>query len=417
MQPTIYHATEHDIDHTLIDRDALYVIERLRNAGFSAYLVGGSVRDLLLKKVPKDFDISTSAWPEQVKKVFQRQCLLIGRRFRLAHIRFGHKVIEVATFRSGENEGNLIIQDNEWGNEEEDVLRRDFTINGLFYDPVNHSVIDYVGGWNDIHSHTIRSIGNPEVRFKQDPVRMLRLLKFQARFDFIPDEKTFEALLNCRDEINKSSPARILEEIFRMLESCSSASFFKKLKDTTFLDLLFPALSKVFKSQSGDQILSFLEAADVINRKSSRFPIERPVLTACLIFPLLEEEIKTKFLDYNHQPHQGDIITTVGTLIKTLIHSSFSHFPRRISSIMTYVLSMQYRLTPLKSKKLHLTRFFRIREFPLALRLLKIRAMVNPELQPSYIMIRESYRQFLRHEEHKPPHHHHPRRQPHAVRH
>ncbi len=185
------------------------------------------MRDLVLKRKPKDFDISTSARPEQVKHVFQRSCLLIGRRFRLAHIRFGHKVIEVSTFRSGENDTDLIIHDNEWGTPEEDVLRRDFTINGLFYNPADHSIIDYVNGWHDIQKGILRTIGDPFTRFKQDPVRMIRLLKFQARIKFNVETKTQKALLACRDEIFKSAPARILEEIFRMLESGSASPFFQ----------------------------------------------------------------------------------------------------------------------------------------------------------------------------------------------
>ena len=220
--PTIYTDADHLIDRSAVDQDALTVIHRLRQAGFSAYLVGGGVRDLLLGQMPKDFDISTSARPEQIKKLFGRQCLLIGRRFLLAHIRFGHKVLEVATFRAGEMTEDLILHDNQWGSEEEDVLRRDFTINGLLYDPENHTVIDHVGGWQDIQSKTLRSIGDADVRFKQDPVRMIRCLKFQARFDLYIDEDTKQALIECRKEIVKSSQARILEELFRMLESGAS---------------------------------------------------------------------------------------------------------------------------------------------------------------------------------------------------
>ena len=191
----IYHATDHDIDAAQIDKDAINIIQRLLDAGFSAYLVGGSVRDLLLKRVPKDYDISTSARPEQVKELFRRQCILIGRRFRLAHIRYGHKIFEVSTFRAGENESDLIVQDNLWGTPEEDVMRRDFTINGLFYDPTSHTVIDYVGGWEDIHKKVLRSIGNPMVRFRQDPVRMIRLLRFTSRTGFAVDSETKEAML------------------------------------------------------------------------------------------------------------------------------------------------------------------------------------------------------------------------------
>ncbi len=226
MHPKIYYASEHDIDSTLVDPDAALVIKKLREAGFSAYLVGGSVRDLLIKKTPKDYDISTSARPEQIKQLFQKNCLLIGRRFRLAHLRFGRKIFEVSTFRTGENHSDLILQDNIWGTEEEDVLRRDFTINGLFYDPASHHVIDYVGGWEDIHQGTLRTIGDPEVRFRQDPVRMLRFLKFRARFGFNIDPLAKKALIHCREEILKSSPARLLEELLQDVRIWSCSPFF-----------------------------------------------------------------------------------------------------------------------------------------------------------------------------------------------
>lgn len=236
MHPKIYASDQHEIDINMVDPNALYVIQKLQDAGYSAYLVGGSVRDLLVNKVPKDFDISTSAKPEEIKQIFKRQCLLIGRRFRLAHIRFGKKVIELSTFRSGVNEGELILHDNIWGTEEEDVLRRDFTINGLYYNPSTQTVIDYIGGLEDIHQGILCTIGDPIVRFKQDPVRMLRLLKFRARFGFKIEPHTRKALVLCRNEIVKSSPARILEEIYRMLESGASAPFFNSWKNRGFLN-------------------------------------------------------------------------------------------------------------------------------------------------------------------------------------
>lgn len=400
MQPTIYESTSHQIDPSLIDRDALAVVHRLRQAGFSAYLVGGSVRDLLLGKTPKDFDISTSARPEEVKRVFGRQCILIGRRFRLAHIRFGHKVMEVSTFRSGEMTEDFITQDNVWGSEQEDVLRRDFTINGLFYDPENHSIIDYVGGRSDLEEHTLHTIGDPEVRFKQDPVRMIRLLKFQARFGFKASQQVEKALIACLPEISKSSPARILEELFRMLESCASEPFFRLMIDSGMLELLFPELSHAFKGDLGDKMLHYLNAVDKVNKQATRFPIERPVLTAALLYPLFEADLKKAISHENPSPPMGEIINHANVLIRAILLSSFSHFPRRISSTMSYILTTQYRLTPLKAKRAHPIRLFRTREFPLALRLLKIRAFVHPELQPHYISWREHYRQFLRSEDH-----------------
>lgn len=408
MQPKIY-STDLNFEKNLVDRDALHVILRLKQAGFLAYLAGGAVRDMLLGRLPKDFDISTSAKPEEIKRLFGRQCILIGRRFRLAHVRFGHKILEVSTFRTGEMTGDLITQDNVWGTEQEDVLRRDFTINGLFYDPENHTVIDYVGGWEDLQTGILHTIGDPEVRFKQDPVRMIRLLKFQARFHFTISEEVKKGVQLCLGEIAKSSPARVLEEMFRMLESCAASRFFELLLESGLMERLFPSLTAALKGPQGKRILRYLEAGDAINKQSTKFPIERPVLTSALIFPLLEEDIRVRYTKEGRSPHLGDILNLTSTHIRDIILASFYHFPRRISGIMTYILSTQYRLTPIKAKKQHPTRLFRVREFPMALRLLKIRAMVNPELQKTYISWRENFRNFLRQEEmhthrHRAPH-------------
>lgn len=411
VQPKIYHVDEHAIDHDLIDRDALHVLSRLRDAGFLAYLVGGGVRDLLVGRTPKDFDISTSARPEQVKQVFQRQCLLIGRRFRLAHVRFGHKIIEVSTFRTGENESELIIQDNVWGSPEEDVLRRDFTINGLFYNPADHSIIDYVDGWQDIQSKILRTIGDPYVRFKQDPVRMIRLLKFQARLDFSVDHKTQKALQACREEIVKSSPARILEEIFRMLESGSSAPFFKLMMDSEMLEHLFPCLELFLKGRHAQEVYNYLEAADNLHRNYYRIPLDRAILSCCLVYPILEQELKTQYLDKKLIPHFNEILILTGSVIHGIVTTSFSHFPRRISALMGYILSMQYRLTPLTGRRHHPPRLFRTKEFPLALRFLKVRGMVQPELMEIYDSWKEQYKQHTatgeRHKHHPAPLHEH----------
>src|SRR5437660_3633583 len=204
--PRIVPRAEHSISRRDIDPDALKVLYRLRQYDHVAYLVGGSVRDLLLGRRPKDFDIGTSAHPYQVKKLF-RNCWIIGRRFRLAHVKFGPKVIEVATFRRQVAPGEEVVQDgvpapdpstpegehlihrdNTFGTPEEDAFRRDFTINALFYDIATFSIIDYVGGLDDLDARVIRSIGDPEVRFLEDPVRMLRAVVLAARLDFRIDE-------------------------------------------------------------------------------------------------------------------------------------------------------------------------------------------------------------------------------------
>src|SRR5436190_11007841 len=230
VEPRVVPRAEHPISRRDIDPDALKVLYRLRQFHHVAYLVGGSVRDLLLGGRPKDFDIGTSAHPYQVKKLF-RNCWIIGRRFRLAHIRFGQKVIEVATFRRQVEPGEEVVQDgvpapdpttpegehlihhdNTFGTPEEDAFRRDFTINALFYDIATFSVIDYVHGLDDLRAGIVRSIGDPHVRFREDPVRMIRALALAARLDFTIDEPILEAIRTERHEITKSSPARLLEE-------------------------------------------------------------------------------------------------------------------------------------------------------------------------------------------------------------
>src|SRR3954464_96140 len=237
VEPRIVPREEHPISRRDIDPDALKVLYRLRQGEHVAYLVGGSVRDLLLGRRPKDFDIGTSAHPYQVKKLF-RNCWIIGRRFRLAHVKFGTKVIEVATFRRQLQAGEEVVQDgvpapdpatpegahlvhhdNTFGTPEEDAFRRDFTINALFYDIATFSLIDYVGGLEDLRAGVVRSIGDPQVRFLEDPVRMLRAVAFSARLDFTIEPAILDAIRTLRHEIARSAPARLLEEYYKILRS------------------------------------------------------------------------------------------------------------------------------------------------------------------------------------------------------
>lgn len=406
--PRTYDVSQHQIDENHIDSDALLILKKLKEAGYMAFLVGGSVRDLLLQTTPKDFDISTSAKPEEIKKLFGRSCILIGKRFRLAHIRFGHKIFEVSTFRSGENESDLIIQDNKWGSEEEDVMRRDFTINGLFYDPQKKAIIDYVGGWEDIQAKILRTIGEPSIRFKQDPVRMIRLLKFQARLGFDIHPLSQSALESCREEIMKSAPARILEEIFRMLESGASANFFDLMRESGLLELLFPSLSHFMNGPYGMDILSFLEKADSINKLDQKHPLDRAVLSACLVFPILERELETQYLSKNQIPHIGEVMELTHVLIDAVMITSFSHFPKRISSLVGFILTTQYRLTPLSGKRHHRPKLMLNKEFHYAMQFFRLRAQLDASLEEAYRSWRNAYHQLEHHGEEPRRHHHQP---------
>lgn len=401
MKPRIYTSDEHPIRNDHIDPNALSVLKRLHEAGFTSYLVGGGVRDLLMNKRPKDFDISTSARPEEIKQLF-RNCLLIGRRFRLAHIRFGKQFIEVSTFRAGDpEEEELIIRDNIWGTPEEDVLRRDFTINGLFYDPLDHRIIDYVGGFEDLKQHLLRCIGDPVIRFKQDPVRMIRMQKFRARFGFQAHQEALEALASCRYEITKSSPSRLLEEIFRMLESGSAEPFFRLLYESELLKILFPSLHRYFEQETGEGIFAYLKAADALNHQGHIAPLDRSVLTSSLLFPILDYEIKIRFLEKGTIPNVNEIIDLSHFLIHELMFSDYAHFPRKIRMGMHFILNMQYRLVPLDFKKRPRHRIVRQKGFFFALTFLKLRTLIDPSLFKSYEQWKHLLKQIEK--EKKPP--------------
>jgi poly(A) polymerase len=242
------------LDPARIDPDADRVLRRLSRHGHKAYLVGGCVRDLLLDRKPKDFDVATSATPNQIRDVF-RNCRIIGRRFRLAHIFFGEKIIETSTFRANprhEDDSELLIRrDNVFGSATEDAQRRDFTINGLFYDVEAEQVIDYVGGADDLEARLVRTIGDPDIRFREDPVRILRAIKFAARLGFDIETRTYEALIRHRGEIKKCSPVRVVEEVYRLLRGGAARRSLELLRDTGIDAVLSPRLAAMFGGPAG----------------------------------------------------------------------------------------------------------------------------------------------------------------------
>ena len=303
VEPVIVPRAEHTISRRDIDPDALKVLYRLQQAQHHAYLVGGGVRDLLLGRRPKDFDIGTSAHPYEVKKLF-RNCWIIGRRFRLAHVKFGPKTIEVATFRknvpdplpgdaadaSDESQvvasvpaplstDGIIRRDNTFGTPEEDAFRRDFTVNALFYDIATYSIIDYVGGLRDLEKRVIRSIGDPMVRFVEDPVRMLRAAVFAARLGFTIDDVVLDAIRELRPLIAKASPARLLEEYYKILRSGYAEASLRMLHDLGLLQLMTPELKHV-----SDGVWEALARLDAHRR---RFDAPPPELTNTLLMGAL----------------------------------------------------------------------------------------------------------------------------------
>jgi poly(A) polymerase len=306
-EPVIIARDSHSISRKQIDPDALKVLYRLQQSDYVAYLVGGSVRDLLLGRRPKDFDIGTSAHPYQIKKLF-RNCWIIGRRFRLAHVRFGTKTIEVATFRrpvtqdelaaagdepqpetamraeSDESSDRMVHRDNTFGTPEEDAFRRDFTINALFYDIATFSIIDFTGGLDDLRAGLVRCIGDPAERFQEDPVRMLRAVAMAARLGFRIDAPIDEAIASTRAEIARSAPARLIEEFYKLLRSGASEQAFRMMADRRLLEPIAHELQR----HADSRLWRSLAALDAYRRRFEDIPdtLTNPILLGSLLIPL-----------------------------------------------------------------------------------------------------------------------------------
>ena len=344
-EPPPSHPPEIPIER--LDPEALKVIARLRHMHHEAYLVGGCVRDLLLGHTPKDFDVATDAHPGEVRAIF-RNCRLIGRRFRLAHVYFrGGKVIEVATFRKnpvdvGDDlgaEGDLLItRDNVFGTAEEDAVRRDFTVNGLFYDVAAGEVIDYVGGRADLESHRIHTIGDPEIRIREDPVRTLRAVRFAARLGFSIAPDTFEAMRRHAGELARCAPARVLEETFKILRCGGSARAFDLLRACGAQEVILPALGAAMENWDEQGRRSFsahLSALDRLVRSGAE--VSEAVLLASLVMhlgaPRPAEGPPAAAGTARHPAREAD------ELLASLV--STSRLPRRVAERVRLALSAQ----------------------------------------------------------------------------
>jgi poly(A) polymerase len=364
VEPTIVPRSAHPISRRLIDPDALKVLYRLHEHHYVAYLVGGSVRDLLLDRRPKDYDIGTSAHPHQVKKLF-RNCWIIGRRFRLAHVKFGAKTIEVATFRrqvdaamtpeaeiaeaeqaelngtappaapaddeameidARRAQDRLIHRDNTYGTPEEDAFRRDFRVNALFYDIGTFSIIDYVGGLDDLNSRLIRCIGDPDVRFLEDPVRMLRAVVLAARLEFTIDAPILESIQIYKHEIARSAPARLLEEYFKILRSGHAAEALAQLRRTGLLRTITPELDG-----AGDAVWRAISALD---RYRARFEGAPDTLTNAILAGTLLQPLG---LLGRRQRFSADPL-------ERRVELGLLPIPRRDIERLQQIISMQHRL-------------------------------------------------------------------------
>ena len=336
-----------------IDPDAAKVVRRLERAGYEAYLVGGCVRDLLLGGKPKDFDVATSARPEDVRALF-RNCRIIGRRFRLAHILFGAgKIIEVATFRRNpameppEDEPAeplddlLIRSDNVFGDAHEDAVRRDFTINALFYDLDRHQVLDWCGGMQDIRRRTIRTIGDPTVRFREDPIRILRAIKFAARLDLGIAPDVYDAMVATREDLAKAARPRVFEEILRLMRGAAAHRSTWLLWETGAMAVLLPELAAFLDDDEATdggarRFFRKMDAVDAMTRARGR-PLDDVVLWTLLLKEPLDEACEG----------ERDRLRAAGEFLDPIIERV--SVPRRIADGVRRIVAMLPRLTSGKS--------------------------------------------------------------------
>ena len=330
-------------DKQLLDSDALKIVKKLNKTGYEAYLVGGCIRDLLLGYAPKDFDIATNATPEQIQKLFKRS-RIIGRRFKLVHIMFSaRKFLEVATFRSGRNiqtsTKGMVLRDNFYGSLEDDVFRRDFTINGLYFDLRNSQVIDYVGGLDDLKKLQINMIGNSSERFEEDPVRMIRAVRFKAKLNATIDSNLNKSILENAHLIENIPPARLYEEVIKLFHNENSLAVFRELSNLGILKYLF--------SQTQED--GFISAS--LNNTSERIKIGSSVTPAFLFAVFLWSAQNMRFNELKKKK-----ISRIELMIKAsedVIKKQVQQvmMPRWLSARVKDIWLMQYRLENTNSKK------------------------------------------------------------------
>lgn len=335
------------------------MLYRLKSAGYQSYLVGGGVRDLLLGREPKDFDVATDATPEQVKEVF-RNCRLIGRRFRLAHVHFGRDIIEVATFRSmqdesgpgdRETENGMLVRDNIYGTIEEDALRRDFTINALYYNIEDFSVVDYAGGVRDLEQGVLRLLGDPETRYREDPVRMLRAVRFAAKLGFVINEACEKPLFELGSLLQSVPPARLFEEVLKLFMAGVGLHSFEKLRHYGLFEELFPATEESLAHEDHEFPITFVNRG--LHNTDLRVREGKPVTPAFLFAVLLWEPVRTRAERYRaagEPPLPAMQQAGNDVLMAQLDRVSL---PKRFSLPMREIWNLQHRFEQRAGKRPH----------------------------------------------------------------
>nr|WP_280921567.1 polynucleotide adenylyltransferase PcnB [Serratia fonticola] len=388
---TVIPRDQHAISRKDISENALKVLYRLNKSGYEAYLVGGGVRDLLLGKKPKDFDITTNATPEQVRKLF-RNCRLVGRRFRLAHVMFGPEIIEVATFRghheqsqesdknsSQQAQNGMLLRDNIFGTIEDDAQRRDFTINSLYYGVADFALRDYVGGLRDLQQGVIRLIGDPETRYREDPVRMLRAVRFAAKLDMTISEETAEPIPRLASLLHEIPPARLFEEALKLLQTGYGYQTYLKLCEYQLFQPLFPLIARNFTPNHDTPMERILE--QVLKNTDHRLQNDKRVnpaflFAAMLWYPLLEHA--QKLAQESGLAYYDAFALAMNDVLDEECRSLA--IPKRITTLVRDIWQLQLRLSRRQGKRAH--KLMEHPKFRAAYDLLALRAEVenNPEM-------------------------------------
>ena len=355
-KPQIIPRSEHGVSRSEISENALKVLYRLKNSGYQAYLVGGGVRDILLGLKPKDFDVATDAHPEQVRELF-RNCRLIGRRFRLAHVHFGREIIEVSTFRAshtdaidgeGHEEDGRIIRDNVYGKLDDDVWRRDFTVNALYYNIEDFSIVDYVGGLEDIKNRQLRLIGIPEDRYQEDPVRMLRAIRFAIKLGFSIHPVSEQPIRKLAPLLERIPEARLFEEFLKLFMSGQSEKTYQQLREYGLFAMLFPQTEEFLNR--GDKFIHKL-LLSAFRNTDTRLAEDKPVTPAFLLAALLWVPVRDLAND-----HEGNGLSEMDAIHlasdAVISHQiSSTSMPRRFTHMARDRWALQVRLKNIRGKR------------------------------------------------------------------
>jgi poly(A) polymerase len=399
--PRIVPRDAHGISRKDISPNALRVLYRLREGGFASYLVGGAVRDLLIGGHPKDFDVATNATPEQVKSLF-RNCRLIGRRFRLAHVVYGREIIEVATFRANEDDGSgdretasegRLSRDNVYGTIEDDAIRRDFTANALYYAIEDFSVRDYVGGFEDVQARVLKLIGDPEARYREDPVRMLRAVRLASKLEFSIDPAAAEPIPRLAPLLSGAAPARLFDECLKMFMAGHAETSFLSLERHGLLPALFPETAKALATNRSGALRATLMQA--LRSTDSRVQADKPVTPAFLFAALLWPAYCRELAVLQKAGVDPSVAQQRAADRVTLHQAERIALPRRFSLPMQEIWLLQPRFTQRQRKRVF--RLLAHPRFRAAFDFLELRHSGNPEIAEDVAFWREAQLQSPEH--------------------